>query len=772
MNPYRKELEVKTLLLIFSLLSVPYLLQAGELEKVSLQMQWKHQFEYAGFYAAIEKGYYADEGLDVELREVKAGVDPVNEVLQGRADFGITYSSLIAEYLQGKPVVMVANIFKQSALVLISQKEFSLPSDLIGKRVMGSRTELGNSGITMMFHRFDMSTDDITIVEPTHTIDDFVNKRVDAMTAFITNQPYLLNSKKIKYTIHNPTSYGSQFYDVNVFTSAEKVKKSPKQVEGFRRATIKGWRYALDNSDEIIDLILQKYNSQDKSKAQLEYEAEITKSLILPNVYAVGSIDCQILREMAESFTHFGLTSKIEDATFESFLLAGTCSENLPVGLSAKEQRYLAGKQEVKVCTDPDWMPFEKLHNGKHIGMSADYMRIIASKLNIPFTVVPTSSWSQSIEYAKARKCDIFSLAMETPERKTYMDFTASYLSTPLVIATKTDEFFIADLSEVLDKKLGIVRGYAYKELLTLQYPAINLVEVDNIKQGLESVDHGELFGFIDTLAAIGYRMQKGYIGSLKVAGRINQNWELGIGVRNDEPVLREILDKAIASVDANTQQAIMNQWMSISYEQGFDYTVLWKAAALIGLVLLFLFYRYRMLKAHNATLVALNNELKILSITDSLTKIYNRRYLDKRLREGIQLAKRYKTPFSLILMDIDDFKIINDTYGHDRGDKVLQKVVEILSGSSRATDIVGRWGGEEFLIICPHSTLESARVVAQKMCQALQQEAYGIDMPVTGSFGIVEYAENDDSDTIIKRVDKALYRAKDEGKNRVVTIV
>lgn len=763
---------MKTPVLLISLLYASLLLQAAGLEKVSLQMPWKHQFEYAGFYAAVEKGYYADEGLEVELREVQSGLDPVTEVLAGRADFGTTYSSLVADYLQGRPVVMIANIFKQSALVLISQKEFTLPSDLAGKRIMGSRTELGNTGITMMFHRFNMGIDDVTVVEPTHTIDDFVDKRVDAMTAFITNQPYLLNSKKIKYTIHNPTSYGSQFYDVNVFTSAAKLKQDPEQVEGFRRATIKGWKYALENSDEVIDLIVQKYNSQHKSKAQLEYEAEITESLILPNVYPIGSIDCHILREMADNFIHLGLTPKIDDPGFKDFVLADTCSENMLLDLSAKERRYLADKQEVKVCVDPDWMPFEKLDNGKHIGMSADYMRIIASKINIPLTVVPTSSWSQSIAYAKARKCDIFSLAMETPERKKYMDFTRPYLSTPLVIATRTDEFFIADLGEVLDKRLGIVKGYAYKELLTLQYPSIKLIEVESVEEGLQAVDHGELFGFIDTLAAIGYRMQKGYFGSLKVAGRINQNWELGIGVRNDEPILREILDKAIASVDENTQQAILNQWMSISYEQGFDYTRVWRVLVFIALLLLFLVYRYRVLKEHNATLVALNRELEILSITDSLTKLYNRRYLDRRLREAIDLAKRYKTPFSLILMDIDDFKIINDTYGHDRGDKVLQQVAGILAKDSRVTDIIGRWGGEEFLIVCPHSTLQSVRVVADKMCRAIEQEAFGIGAPVTGSFGIVEYTEDDDTDTIINRVDKALYRAKDEGKNRVVTVV
>ena len=256
---FMKPAVLKVIMLIVVIMGLfPLLLQAGQLQTVSLQLQWKHQFEYAGFYAAIEKGFYRDEGLQVELREIRANNDPVADVLQGRADFGITYSSLITDYLAGKPVVMLANIFKNSALVIIAQKEFYLPSDLKGKRIMGSEVELRNSGLTMMFNRFDLVADDFAMITPEHSIDAFAEKRIDAMTAFITNQPYLLNLKNIKYTIQNPTSYGSQFYDVNLFTSLDEANKHPKRVAAFRRASIKGWKYALTHSDEIIELVWEK----------------------------------------------------------------------------------------------------------------------------------------------------------------------------------------------------------------------------------------------------------------------------------------------------------------------------------------------------------------------------------------------------------------------------------------------------------------------------------------------------------------------------------
>ena len=104
--------------LITLLLFIPYTTQAKTLEKVSLQLQWKHQFEFAGFYAAIEKGFYQDEGLEVEIKEFAVGTNPVQDVLDGKADFGITYSTVVSDYLQGKPIVLLANIFKHGALVV------------------------------------------------------------------------------------------------------------------------------------------------------------------------------------------------------------------------------------------------------------------------------------------------------------------------------------------------------------------------------------------------------------------------------------------------------------------------------------------------------------------------------------------------------------------------------------------------------------------------------------------------------------------------------
>ncbi len=163
--------------------------------------------------------------------------------------------------------------------------------------------------------------------------------------------------------------------------------------------------------------------------------------------------------------------------------------------------------------------------------------------------------------------------------------------------------------------------------------------------------------------------------------------------------------------------------------------------------------------------------KLQELSTTDALTGLFNRRHIDLKMHEVYTLSQRYQTPFSLILLDIDDFKKVNDTCGHLQGDRVLQKVSHILSINSRESDIVGRWGGEEFLIVCPNTNIHSAKHVAEKMREAVQNEVFDIDFPVTASFGVSEYTNNQAYEEIVLMVDRALYKAKEEGKNKIVLV-
>jgi len=157
------------------------------------------------------------------------------------------------------------------------------------------------------------------------------------------------------------------------------------------------------------------------------------------------------------------------------------------------------------------------------------------------------------------------------------------------------------------------------------------------------------------------------------------------------------------------------------------------------------------------------------LSIVDALTGIYNRRYLEEKLKEYINLAQRHNGPLSLIMFDIDFFKHINDSFGHDVGDKVLKAIAKVVSENIRNTDIFARYGGEEFVIIAPETTKEDAKILAEKLRSLIRNLHFEEGINVTCSFGVASLEKPDTKETLLKRADDALYEAKKTDRNKVV---
>ncbi|MCX7206686.1 MAG: diguanylate cyclase [Proteobacteria bacterium] len=166
--------------------------------------------------------------------------------------------------------------------------------------------------------------------------------------------------------------------------------------------------------------------------------------------------------------------------------------------------------------------------------------------------------------------------------------------------------------------------------------------------------------------------------------------------------------------------------------------------------------------------LVEKNKELEQLAVTDRLTGLYNRLFLDQVLEREFSTIGRHGTTFSLILLDIDHFKQVNDTYGHHAGDEVLKSISKILKESVRESDVVGRWGGEEFLVLCPNTSRTDALKIAKKLRLAIEQYDFASIGCRTASFGVASYQQGDTIATVEARADKALYLAKDKGRNCV----
>jgi len=168
------------------------------------------------------------------------------------------------------------------------------------------------------------------------------------------------------------------------------------------------------------------------------------------------------------------------------------------------------------------------------------------------------------------------------------------------------------------------------------------------------------------------------------------------------------------------------------------------------------------------AHLKILSTKIKVEAVTDHLTQLYNRSWVSDNITSHFENFKRYSTSLSIILVDIDNFKQINDTYGHAVGDEVLVRVAELLEGTTRATDYCCRWGGEEFLVILPSTKIEGARVKAENLRQAIADEWFSFGS-ISCSFGVAELESDEQEEgDLVHNADLALYQAKHSGKNCV----
>ncbi|MBF0468773.1 MAG: diguanylate cyclase [Desulfamplus sp.] len=161
-------------------------------------------------------------------------------------------------------------------------------------------------------------------------------------------------------------------------------------------------------------------------------------------------------------------------------------------------------------------------------------------------------------------------------------------------------------------------------------------------------------------------------------------------------------------------------------------------------------------------------NLMKEQASTDPLTGLANRRRFVEMLRLNIEEAKRYKVAFTVIIIDIDHFKRVNDTHGHDVGDQVLQAFSKITQIELRTSDVLARWGGEEFIVLLPYTNQDKGALLAERLRISVDNCPINQAIHISISLGLSEYRENDTADTIVKRADEALYCAKNEGRNRI----
>lgn len=290
-------------------------------EKVTLQLSWLHQFQFAGYYMAKELGFYRDVGIDLEIKEFKYGLDVSSVIEEDVADFAIGRSSLLIDKFNGKDVVALGAIFQNSPLMLLVTKESNINTikDLKNKNVMITSDAQGTASISAMLTSKGISFDDITIQKHSFNLQDLISGKTDAMASYISNEPIKLSEKNIEYKIFHPKNYGFRFYDDILFTSSSYISQNPQRTKDFYEATIKGWEYAFTHIGETSEVIFRDYNSQNKSKIQLVKEGEALKELAYDSKdKEIGYLDKDLLEKIVDIYKVMGYINK--DINLDEFI--------------------------------------------------------------------------------------------------------------------------------------------------------------------------------------------------------------------------------------------------------------------------------------------------------------------------------------------------------------------------------------------------------------------------------------------------------------------
>lgn len=276
-----------------------------ELEPVTLQLKWKHQFQFAGYYAAKEKGFYRDAGLDVSIVEAAPGMDPAQEVISGRAQFGVGTSELILNRYRGDAVVVLGVIFQHSPLSLVVLADSGIDNihKLIDRKVM---IEPSSAELFAYLFQEGFTQKAFNLQHHSFDLNDLLSGKTDAMSAYVTDELYLLKQQGHAYSQFSPRMSGIDFYGDNFFTMESELEQHPQRVKAFREATLRGWRVAMQNPEEIVQLIYQRY-SQRHSVEHLQFEAKAMHDLMQPELIDPGYMNVGRWQHIAQTYRQLGL---------------------------------------------------------------------------------------------------------------------------------------------------------------------------------------------------------------------------------------------------------------------------------------------------------------------------------------------------------------------------------------------------------------------------------------------------------------------------------
>lgn len=791
------------------------LLMSNE-RKVSLQLSWKNQFQFAGFYIAKEKGFYKDAGLDVEIKEYENSLDIVDRVVKQKATFGIGKSSLLIARDNKKPIVALGAIYQSSPSVLVTtNKQVSNIKDIRDKKIMITNDEIRSTSIMTMLFANGVTEKNLFLQ----------NHNADVMACYLSNEPYSLDKAKIPYKVFNPKDYGYDFYGDILFTSQEMIESDSQMVQKFSDASKQGWLWAFEHIQQSAEIIYEKYNTQQKSLDALVYEGQVLKKFAFVENTPFFHLSQKKFQDIARVYRLLGLidNEKIEDGFLDPLKF-----NSLKVNIGVLSKRGDARAHE-------QWDLFAKYLNSKlqnyHFSIVPlnfeDVEKSIESE-SVDFIITNTMQYVQlESKYGISRIATL--MGNNSLNQYKVKEFGG-------VIFTRKDNKDINRVADIKDKTLGAVSPLSFGGwVMAKEVFFDNGVDEDDFKVKYYGTHDAVVNAVLEKKVEVGTvrtnilecmaNDDEINLDDIKIIHRQNMmnfpyllstklypEWPIAKLLHTSDDLANSVLSELVmyepdvgdkrgcklgkwtAPLDYSSVHTVLKKLRIPPYDiNTIEFIDVVKKYSLyiyaLFLVIIFLIVRSfylrivnKNLEHYNAVLdksvhektrelIKANENLKILAHTDSLTGICNRGYFFELANKYFGVAKRNGTSLQALSLDLDYFKTINDTYGHQAGDEVLKVFTHAIKTRLRDSDIFGRIGGEEFCIILQNTSLNGAEKLAENLCKCielLEIKHNGEVIRFTVSIGLANLTNEIDIDHLIDQSDKALYLAKQNGRNRV----
>ena len=427
--------------------------------------------------------------------------------------------------------------------------------------------------------------------------------------------------------------------------------------------------------------------------------------------------------------------------------------------------------------------------SGALSGMAIDYYSLIAKELDIEFEYVKYDSWNHLLEAAAKREVDIVFVAQKNDSRKIFLDFSDSFIDIDTYIIVRSDKSKDQSIEDYHGKIVAHPKGSATYDFFSLMYSNVNNKEYDNAAIILSMLSKGDIDAAIMEAPLVSYHMKSLGIDNLQIVRKTEYSYQLSLASRNDMPQIKELLNLGLSKIGDSHKHSLLLKWGFV-HDSKVDMTFLFIALPVLFILMglmVYIFNNNRLLKKEvlkrrkiEKLLRKAYQELEVErrkahmeARTDPLTGIFNRRMFFEQLNLCWLQFQRSAKPFALIVFDLDYFKNINDSYGHDVGDDVLVRVSLDVQERLRGYDSFGRLGGEEFAVLLPATTLDDSIMVANDVKSVISNYR-NVNYPLlslTASFAVAQIEAHETVDEFMKRLDEALYRSKNDGRDRITII-